>query len=78
MGVDPRWCRRLTGEEIMEETKKQAVKAWTKILPFGTQVVASAAAYSVGITATQVRLALQQPRHCKQYIAASQRVYPHV
>lgn len=46
--------RRLTGEEIMEETKKQAVKAWGKILPFGAQVVASAAAYSVGITATQV------------------------
>jgi hypothetical protein len=38
----------------MEETKKQAVKAWGKILPFGAQVVASAAAYSVGITVTQV------------------------
>lgn len=38
----------------MEETRKQAVKAWGKILPFGAQVVASAAAYSVGITATQV------------------------
>lgn len=40
----------------MEETKKQAVKAWGKIVPFGAQVVASAAAYSVGITATQVVL----------------------
>jgi hypothetical protein len=44
----------LTGEEIVEETKKQAVKAWGKILPFGAQVIASAAAYSVGLTATQV------------------------
>jgi hypothetical protein len=46
--------RHLTGEEILDETRKQAVKAWGKILPFGAQVVASAAAYSVGITATQV------------------------
>jgi hypothetical protein len=46
----------LTGEEIVEETKKHAVKAWGKILPFGAQVIASAAAYSVGLTATQVSL----------------------
>jgi hypothetical protein len=49
-------CRRLTGEEIVEETKKHAAKAWGKILPFGAQVIASAAAYSVGLTATQVSL----------------------
>lgn len=44
----------LTGEEIIEGTKKHAIIVWGKVLPFGAQVVASAAAYSVGITATQV------------------------
>jgi hypothetical protein len=39
----------------VEEGKRKAVKAWHKVLPFGAQVLASAAAYSVGITATQVR-----------------------
>lgn len=61
----------------MEETKKQACKAWGKILPFGAQVVASAAAYSVGITATQVGAAngtalaaqLCNPRKRKQAAA---------
>lgn len=39
----------------MQEGKRKAVKAWHKVLPFGAQVLASAAAYSAGITATQVR-----------------------
>lgn len=47
--------RRLTSDELVEEGKRKAVKAWHKVLPFGAQVLASAAAYSVGITATQVR-----------------------
>jgi hypothetical protein len=41
-------------EEMAEEAKKKVVKAWGKLLPFGAQVVASAAAYTVGVTATQV------------------------
>ncbi|WIA17091.1 hypothetical protein OEZ85_013990 [Tetradesmus obliquus] len=41
-------------EEMAEEAKKKVVKAWGKLLPFGAQVVASAAAYTVGVTATQL------------------------
>jgi hypothetical protein len=45
-------------EEMAGEAKKKVVKAWGKLLPFGAQVVASAAAYTVGVTATQVRSCL--------------------
>ncbi|KAF8065826.1 haloacid dehalogenase-like protein [Scenedesmus sp. PABB004] len=46
--------RRRAQEQVAEEAKRKVIKAWGKILPFGAQVVASAAAYTVGVTATQL------------------------
>lgn len=46
--------RRKKDDEVIDQARKKVVKAWGKILPFGAQVVASIAAYNVGVTATQV------------------------
>lgn len=46
--------RRKKDDEVVEQAKRKIIKAWGKILPFGAQVVASIAAYNIGVTATQV------------------------
>lgn len=46
--------RRKSDEEAVEQAKRKLTKALGKLLPFGAQVVASIAAYNVGVTATQV------------------------
>eukprot|EP00879_Flechtneria_rotunda_P002455 GHRR01002652.1.p1 GENE.GHRR01002652.1~~GHRR01002652.1.p1 ORF type:complete len:486 (+),score=185.20 GHRR01002652.1:512-1969(+) len=46
--------RRKATEDVAEEARRRFVKAFGKIFPFGAQVVASAAAYTVGVTATQL------------------------
>lgn len=51
---------------MAEEARRKVLKAWGKILPFGAQVVASAAAYTVGVTATQVRPAAQRAQQRQQ------------
>jgi hypothetical protein len=42
-------------EQMAEDAKLRLGKAWAKVLPFGAQAVASAAGYTLGVTATQVR-----------------------
>jgi hypothetical protein len=42
--------------ELVEQAKGKATRALFKIIPYGFQVLASAAAYTLGITATQVTL----------------------
>eukprot|EP00775_Hariotina_reticulata_P013404 gene13404-13532_t len=45
--------RKKAVEQMAEDAKLKLGKAWAKVLPFGTQAFASAAAYTLGVTATQ-------------------------
>lgn len=47
-------CRR---QELSEEARKALAKALLKVFPYGMQLLTSAAAYTLGITATQVSCA---------------------
>lgn len=51
--------RQAERDEATEEAKRKLLRAWSRILPFGAQVVASAAAYTVGLTTTQVCITIQ-------------------